>query len=482
LEDNKSKLIVLYGLPLSGKNYIADKICNRLKEFEVIDVDDVRKNVILDDKEIVFLGEEKEFKIMKKSYNVLCKIAKEKLLQNKSIIITGTFSKNEFKNPLYSLLKFVKNKNIFYSIFNLYANDRDIEKRIGTRKKDKNNLSNIDSIEKYNWAKSFFKHIKGENISEINTSNIESFEEDFLSHIHYKYSKYVLKGIKGKINNFFLDVDGTIKSSQESENPIDIIRYLLENNKNVNIITASGFSALDKLGIQIQSLLNDFKDKFIFLSIANGAGLYKITYDGVKSIYTDFLNVEDIKNILWVYKKLNLDIENIQEKGISTFKKFLDREWDGIPDIFMDISKSYEGLLFIEPLKISIALPKKDICEFNRKFNCELKKKYRNKYIMELGDYTFAHITKNVEGKLKALNYIKNLLNLGNEEIAVFGDMYKDNDKGMLVDSNLPYTFTNSYVSNQTLQSKPYSIINKNLIHEPVKITHKYIKEILEDL
>lgn len=176
------KLIIMSGLPLSGKTYISKNLSKEL-DYIHIDVDEIKKLLNLYNDNI---NNKNEKDIMILCYDSMIYIAKEILLNNNlnnSVIISGTFSKFEFKEKLYDLLFLLKNNKILYYIFMLECNDdNEIKRRIKLRNKE-NLLSNINTFEKYEWSKTIFNKIKS-NVIILNSQN-----------------KNIIKNIKDYIND-----------------------------------------------------------------------------------------------------------------------------------------------------------------------------------------------------------------------------------------------------------------------------------------
>lgn len=167
----KPCLVVLAGLPLSGKSFLADRLVKQTN-LSHIDVDSIRN--VLDESrklngEIKMLNPEKEFEIMVKSYEEMFKYAHE-LIALRPVLLTGTFSRPEFKQPLKILINNLEQKFIPYKIFHLSISDEEALSRIIQRQKEAS-LSNIDSPEKYLWAKGRFEKIDFAEIIELNSCN-----------------------------------------------------------------------------------------------------------------------------------------------------------------------------------------------------------------------------------------------------------------------------------------------------------------------
>jgi predicted kinase len=164
-------LIVLSGRPLSGKSYITHELVKRYN-LEIIDVDEIRNEIDKErkkDGQIRLLDKENESKIMVQSYIEMCRRAKVKIESGRSVLINGTFSREEFKKPLCGLANDLKEVNVPFKIFLLKTDDdKIVEERI-VKRKNEDSLSNIDSIEKYLWAKSFFEPISFVPVIQVDT-------------------------------------------------------------------------------------------------------------------------------------------------------------------------------------------------------------------------------------------------------------------------------------------------------------------------
>ena len=186
----ESCLIVVSGRPLSGKGYTCNKL-NEIYDLRSIDIDEVRNDIDETRRnggEVVLLEEKKEAEIITKAYIELCRRAKSEIILGKSVLISGTFSRDELKDPLRDLVDYVNKMNIPFKIFLLTTNDDNVVmERIEKRVREKS-LSNIDSMEKYIWSKGFFKKIDFAPIVEIDTT-----EEDYLVKVENSISNSFLR-------------------------------------------------------------------------------------------------------------------------------------------------------------------------------------------------------------------------------------------------------------------------------------------------
>lgn len=299
-----------------------------------------------------------------------------------------------------------------------------------------------------------------------------------------------LSEIKSKINLFVFDFDDTIKSSSERDcKPLDLVEKIISNDKFVGIITASGVSVLSTLAEQIIQLIR--KNGFnipVYLGIANGMALYKLDKNGRQEVYSYPIELDYAKEILEVWKnvmkKIGIEDEDLMEKGVNTFKEFLLRDWNGyIPNESLSLSKENNGKCFVEKFKITFVMPKNDVFlqqDFISLMQMEINKKFGDdKFVIEMGNDIFAHLTKKpgMAPKLFALKKIMKNLNLENDQVAAFGDMPFGNDKGLLIDSGLPYTFTNKNIEKENIETPPFVLDDSELT--PVASVYKAVENLL---
>lgn len=296
--------------------------------------------------------------------------------------------------------------------------------------------------------------------------------------------------IQCNVKVFVFDYDGTIKSSSEPDcKPLELIQKIIRNNKFVGIITASGMSALGGLAEQIIDLLkkNNFTTP-VYFGIANGMALYKLDKDGKNEIYNYPIDIEDIQKILEAWKnvmnKIEIKDEDLMEKGLNTFKDFLIKDWgESIPKDFLSLSKKYNGKCFVEKLKATFVMPKNEIFsqeKFISLMQEEINKVLGNeKFIIDMGDNVFAHTTKRpgMAPKLFALKKIMEDLNLKNDQVVTFGDMPFGNDKGLLIESGLPYTFTNKFIKKDRTETPPFILSGSELT--PVANVYRAVENLL---
>ena len=164
-------IVVLTGVPLSGKTHLA-RALEEQSNLIALDVDAIRNEIDESrraNSDVRMLEPEQEKAIMVRSYAELCRRAEQAAISGSSMLITGTFSRAEFKPELERI---VKSGKVVIKIFLLTVSDEEAILRIEKRKTE-GSLSNIDSLEKYQWAKSIFGKIDFAPVTEI-TSDINS--------------------------------------------------------------------------------------------------------------------------------------------------------------------------------------------------------------------------------------------------------------------------------------------------------------------
>lgn len=305
-----------------------------------------------------------------------------------------------------------------------------------------------------------------------------------------KYCQAVLKKIKPKVKAFVFDVDGTIKSSSEPDlKPLELIEKIVLNGKFVGIITASGVSALGGLAEPIVKLISEKNYSIpIYFGVANGVALYRLDNRGRHELYNYSLKIKEINSILkaWkiVMKKNKIKDTDLVEKGLITFNEFLKKDWgEYIPSSYLSLSEKFAGKCFIERLKATFVMPKDEVLS-QEKFVAIMQKQIdkitgRGKYIIDMGDTTFAHVTQrpSMIPKLFALKRIMKELKLKKEQILTFGDMPFGNDKGLLIDNHLPYTFTNKYFTKANIKKPPFVLPKSEIT--PIGSVYKAVEFLL---
>ncbi|MEM0465162.1 MAG: HAD hydrolase family protein [Candidatus Pacearchaeota archaeon] len=310
---------------------------------------------------------------------------------------------------------------------------------------------------------------------------------------HEGYCQQILKKVKSTIKAFVMDQDGTIKGGddkkyQEPDVVSKLLQKIIQKSKYPIIITASGVTALKSLEDLVKFYQNCKIEIPIFVSIGNGNALYKFDKLGKTEIYSNKLSTHEIKNIIdlckKIYSSLNIKEEEIQKKGIENFKRFINMNWTGyIPKDYFDIFKEYDGKCFCEEVKLTVVFPswneEKQRWLVKNIQNSIDSKFGKNKFLVSRGDSVYMHLTKtfSIDPKLYTLQYIMKDLRLEENEVAVFGDLPFDNDKGILIDSKLPYTFTNIFIEKDNLEDPPFILPGSS--ESQVGSVHKAIDYLL---
>jgi hydroxymethylpyrimidine pyrophosphatase-like HAD family hydrolase len=290
-----------------------------------------------------------------------------------------------------------------------------------------------------------------------------------------------LKEAKSSIKIFGLDYDGTIVDGVDFKLPeaIGLIEKIIDSNKSVAFITARAATALKILVPSIQELIASKKNHpSCFISGGNGANLYEIKSDSLVSIYNHGLDLTDIEYIVTsvqnIYKELGITHNDLVEKGIETFRKFLKDNWNNyIPQEIFDLCLTSDGEFFTEEAKVTFVLPKEKAT--HQALVKQLNKALREQYQVLAGDETYLHITKRLagDGKKLAIETILSRLHLNEKEVITFGDMPQGNDAGLL---SFPFSFTNSDEFAKTKEDNsgpPYVLCDSELT--PVARVHKII-------
>lgn len=303
-----------------------------------------------------------------------------------------------------------------------------------------------------------------------------------------------LNAIKKNIVCIIFDYDGTLQSSLEKKydhkTALYLIREIIEKGKIPVIITARGATALQIFEKSILALSSLDKTIPIFLGLGNGTALYRFSQGKKETVYNYGLKSSEIRQIISVWKKVYKDFGfrdfDLHPQGLETFRQFLKENWVSyIPTNIFNICKKYNGRCFTENAKVTIVLPK-DTQKHSLILSTiekELNKKFaahKKKYQVRRGDLIYAHITHtfDIDPKLYALQSVMEKLKLSKNQVAVFGDMPQDNDKGFLVDSGLPYAFTNDPTfTKKDIGTSPYILSNSKT--SPVEAVYKAITFLL---
>ncbi len=156
-----------------------------------------------------------------------------------------------------------------------------------------------------------------------------------LEKIHLNLTKAKLEEARPLIKLFGLDYDGTVSDGANYQVPqvFALVERILTKDKSVAFITARAATALKNLAPPLQELLVR-RDTFIpnFIAGGNGTTLYEVKKDELIEIYNHGLDLSEIKGAVdaWrkIYEKFGLSVADLTAKGLETFKRFLQEDWD----------------------------------------------------------------------------------------------------------------------------------------------------------
>ncbi len=283
---------------------------------------------------------------------------------------------------------------------------------------------------------------------------------------HLDATNAVMKKARQSIRLFAFDYDGTIYDGKDFTHSevVGLVENIFAKDKSVAIITARAASALKMLVPVFKKLLSEHDvDRTIFIGLGNGTVLYALGKNGLRKIYDHGFDLSQIHRAVscWehVYKAHALNVDNLNEKGLETFRTFLRDDWAGyISDEIVAACRPYAGSIFAETAKVTFVLPKDE--RMKEKIIHAVAQELGERYIITAGDNIFAHITRRFDedGKAVAVKTILQLLGLKKPQVATFGDMPMGNDKGLL---SFPFSFTNSkdFLGNKSDPEKPPYII-----------------------
>lgn len=283
--------------------------------------------------------------------------------------------------------------------------------------------------------------------------------------------KEKLQKARKNLKAIVMDQDGTVKGGEDplyqKANVAELLKKIARAGKHPAIITASGASALKSVASLVDFYAEEKIPTSTYIGIGNGTALYRFEPSGRTEIYNHGLTIDEEKSIIkvWqeVYKTLGIKESELQPKGIETFRKFMETDWTGyIPPEYIELFRQYGGQCFTEPIKVTVALPVWE-AEKQRELVKQLQLSLnsglgRNKFIALRGDDIYLHITHSfdIDPKLFALQTIMRELGIQGKNIVAFGDLPLDNDRGLLVESKLPFTFTNHEFGKQNANRPPY--------------------------
>ncbi|MCA9371629.1 AAA family ATPase [Candidatus Woesebacteria bacterium] len=147
IKSYKPFVLVLCGPPLSRKTTLGD-ILSAQSNLTLFDVDITRWELF---PKTGLLEPDPETNQMVTAYQTICRRASETLQNGTPALLTGTFSRAEFKQPLEELYGKLQEQGIEIRIFQLTADEEEIKRRIDSRRASGVHHT-IDTIEKYRWA------------------------------------------------------------------------------------------------------------------------------------------------------------------------------------------------------------------------------------------------------------------------------------------------------------------------------------------
>lgn len=170
------------GVPLSGKTKTAEALIRRTNIVH-LDVDAIRQ-LHYPNPGRVLLPEHRERFVMAACYTKLAEEALRIIDVGSPVVIIGTFSRPEFKAPLELLSRVLDEMGISLRIFLLTVSDEEVVRRIETRRRE-GSASNIDTLEKFQWAQQFFRPIEFVPVVKVDTSGKDSGRcaEEVMSHL-----------------------------------------------------------------------------------------------------------------------------------------------------------------------------------------------------------------------------------------------------------------------------------------------------------
>lgn len=265
---------------------------------------------------------------------------------------------------------------------------------------------------------------------------------------HSELAQVKLKEAKPLIKLFGLDYDGTISDANHKQLQVfGLVEKILAKDKSVAFITARAATAIKVLFPPLQELLIRKEVAMpSFIAGGNGTTLYEVKKSGLIEIYNHGFELPQILRAVEVgrkvYEKLGIGRADLAEKGLETFRKFLQESWEGyVPAEMIDVCRPYNGELFTEQAKVTFVLPKDK--SLHESVVAKLNETLGTEYCASAGDETYVHITRKLkeDSKTVAIKTILKILDLEATQVATFGDMPTGNDAGLL---NFPYSFTNS--------------------------------------
>ena len=105
---------------------------------------------------------------MIRSYTLMCQRTEALARDGAPVVIAGTFSRSEFKEPLRVLKDSLDQKGLPMRVFQLTAPGDEIERRI-SKQKGVRGAANVDSVDTLRRVQSIFSPIKFTEVIEMNT-------------------------------------------------------------------------------------------------------------------------------------------------------------------------------------------------------------------------------------------------------------------------------------------------------------------------
>lgn len=162
----KPKIIVFAGLPLTGKTTLSKLLQDKLKICR-IDIDEVRHLLFRHQPVDSEKDREQDQLQMRASWKSLFVLAENIVRMKQSVIVAGTFSRSIYH---YALLQLVGDYDLLVKAVYCSASPGTIAERIAQRQQDKENPSNLKTMEGYWRVKERYQKISLPDILEIDTS------------------------------------------------------------------------------------------------------------------------------------------------------------------------------------------------------------------------------------------------------------------------------------------------------------------------
>lgn len=280
-----------------------------------------------------------------------------------------------------------------------------------------------------------------------------------------------LQKVKNSFKAIVMDQDGTVKGGDDlkykNADILPLLKKIVSKNKYPAIITGSGASALKSFTSLIDFYQQKKNTNPTYIGIGNGTALYKFDQKGRSELYKCVLTLSEVKSIVEVWKKVYTELKiqesDLQQEGLVTFRKFMETDWAGyIPEEYLSVFRQHDGKCFTEEIKVTVVFPAWN--ETRQRELIKILQKSLDKilgkglYFVSRGDDIYMHINHalKIDPKLFALQRIMTELRLDKNQVVTFGDMPLDNDKGLLVDSRLPFTFTNRIFNKKDQKNPPF--------------------------